>query len=467
MRQSNVHFERSKVLFRQGKYDLAEREVRQEIAINPDFADAYALLGLCLINQIKFTPDIQIGEVFNRFQANKQKSLAALAAIQSAIQLDPIDARFHSILATYWYCEKNYDRAKTAIEEAIRLNPNSADHFYLLACILSDKGEQAYQIANTGSRGTLFLVERWLLKYYLKDAFPPIKKSLSIDPNYLPALNLYTILLTKTGETKAALVNSIQALLIDAGDPVAHKNHGLLLIENGKYSAAVNSFQTALQIDPNLIAAREGLLEALRSQYPLYRYLNLNQSCGKLVFISVFPVMCIAVLVVRQLMTGSVNIKTPPELLVYAIGLTIIVIAFPAQWIFNYPLQFDRIGKSILSKQDLIIASSVSAITFTALFAIYASMFFNDTPSRTLAMHLTATIGGLVVPAVNLPYLKNNPAKHLYVGGTVVIWLLGIFNLICLVFQQTAILNIIGFIYTFIVLFSPLIAMRIDREGRF
>ena len=47
------HFDRAEVLFDQGRYELAEKELRAEIAKNPQSADAHALLSMCLINQKK------------------------------------------------------------------------------------------------------------------------------------------------------------------------------------------------------------------------------------------------------------------------------------------------------------------------------------------------------------------------------------------------------------------------------
>ena len=44
------HFDRAEVLFDQGRYELAEKELRAEIAKNPQSADAHALLSMCLIN---------------------------------------------------------------------------------------------------------------------------------------------------------------------------------------------------------------------------------------------------------------------------------------------------------------------------------------------------------------------------------------------------------------------------------
>lgn len=463
--ESNIHFKRAEVLYDQGRYDLAEKELRQEIAINPDFPNAYSLLGLCLIHQKKFAPDLKAIKVGGRFQSNKHKSTEALTAIQQAIQLNPTNDWFHSNLATYWYHRGEYDRAKIALNEAIKLNPNSAYYFYLLACIFTDQGERNYQVVYVNSRGTAIMIEKLLLRYYLRNTFAPIKQSLSIDPNYIYALTLYTTLLIRTGSNKAALEISSQALNLDPENAIAHKNHGLLLTINGSYLAAVEYFQTALQIDPNLKDAKNGLLEALRSRYAIYHWLSLTNNRGKAIFLSVIPIMFAVTLFIRDMTSGSVNIKTPLELVIYAIGITIIIFSFSASWTFNYLLQFDQIGKSILTKQDVIISGSCSVLALTFLSAIHASMCFDDTPSRTFAMNLVGIIGSAFIPIVNLPCL-NNKSRIQYLGVTAIVWIVGIFNIICLLHQQ-AILNITGYSYTFLVLTSPLVAIRLDRKSIF
>ncbi len=43
-----VHYERARLLFRQGRYDLAERELRDELAEAPHDGQTHAFLGRCL-----------------------------------------------------------------------------------------------------------------------------------------------------------------------------------------------------------------------------------------------------------------------------------------------------------------------------------------------------------------------------------------------------------------------------------
>jgi tetratricopeptide (TPR) repeat protein len=237
MMSSNVHFEKGEVLCELGRFVLAEQESRQEIAVNPDFADAYALLGWCLLQQGK--PE-------------------ALDEIQHAIYLSPDKANFHGILALYWLSFRERDNARAAIHEALRLNPYSAYYFFILACIQVDESEckmysgNAKDIADKES------------KFYAGSVFPAIEQSLALDPHHIPALNLYTNALAKVGRIGEAIDNSLITLALNPNDALTLKNHGVLLFEANNFVEAANYFNKALKIDPNLAEANNLLLRSRR-----------------------------------------------------------------------------------------------------------------------------------------------------------------------------------------------------------
>jgi Tfp pilus assembly protein PilF len=45
------HFDRAETLFRQSRYELAEKELRSEIAENPESTDVHTLLAVCIISR--------------------------------------------------------------------------------------------------------------------------------------------------------------------------------------------------------------------------------------------------------------------------------------------------------------------------------------------------------------------------------------------------------------------------------
>ena len=57
-----VHYERARVLSMQGRYELAERELREELAENPHYGQAHAFLGRCLAQQKRLPEALAEGE---------------------------------------------------------------------------------------------------------------------------------------------------------------------------------------------------------------------------------------------------------------------------------------------------------------------------------------------------------------------------------------------------------------------
>jgi tetratricopeptide (TPR) repeat protein len=434
------HFDRAQILIEQNRYDLAEKELRQEIAENPDFDRGYGYLALCLINQQQLTAE-------------------TLELIEHALSLNVENDWNHCLLALYWYNKNNFNRARSTIEVAIELNPNSEYYFYILACILFDRGKSKFAIAAGATRGLAYLCESYFIRVYLKYVFAPLEKSLSLNPKYSPALNLMTNLLLTTGRTKRALVNNQTALQVDPNNAISHKWQGLILTDLGRYSDAIEHFKSALSIDPSFQEAKDGLLEAMRSQYWIYPWISMTNWRGKLSFCLAFPIGCIAVLVVRDLATGSVNIKTPLELVIYAIMIAVIVLSFPAQWIFNLVLQLEPKNKFLITAKDAILGNYAAGLTVTILLSIYATMCFDNTPARTTAMMMVGIIGGMFIPTVTfLPIERHNKSLIRSIGYQLGVGILGLINIgIYLKFND---LGMLGYIYASLVLCSFVFAIR-------
>jgi tetratricopeptide (TPR) repeat protein len=441
------HFDRAQILIEQNRYDLAEKELREEIAENPDFDRAYSNLALCLINQQNLGSE-------------------TLDLIDYALSLNVENDWNHYLLAMYWYNKDDLNRARLSIEVAIELDPNSSFYFHILACILFDRGKNKFTIDVQISRGLLSICESYFIRSYLKSVFPPLEKSLALDPNYLPAINLMTNLLITTGRTKRALLSSRAALSIDPNHAITHKLHGQILTELGKYTVAIEHFQSALSIDPNFQEAKDGLLEAMRSQYWIYPLISMTNWRGKLVFFLTFPVGIFAAILVRDLASRFIYGNPPLELVIFAITIAIVVVSFPAQWIFNLFLQLDPKNKFLITVRDAIIANYAAGLTGTILLSIYATMLFDNTPTRTTAMTIVAILGGIVIPIVTfLPVHRqtrlSRKSLKLSIGYQLGVGILGIINIA--IYFKFHHLGIFGYLFASLVLISFLAAIHISE----
>ncbi|MCK9452665.1 MAG: tetratricopeptide repeat protein [Bacteroidales bacterium] len=74
------------------------------------------------------------------FEMNKDA--LAVADLNKAIAIDPTDTRASYNLATYYYQNKEWNKAEKAIKAALKIIPQNGDYRYLLALIYREQGKQ-------------------------------------------------------------------------------------------------------------------------------------------------------------------------------------------------------------------------------------------------------------------------------------------------------------------------------------
>jgi tetratricopeptide (TPR) repeat protein len=220
------HFERAQVLVNQGNYESAERELRQVLAAQPDYASAHALLAICL--------------------SGREKYAEATQAIQQAITLSPDFAGFHYIYSEILYNQSKLIEAKSAIAEALRLDPEDPDHYSRLANIEYDQGK------------------------YTK-ALKAAEQGLSLDAESVNCMNLRLLALMHLGQLSLAATEIELALSIEPENPYSHGIKGWISLHQNQIPEALHSFQESLRIKPQLEWTRQGLVEALKARNGFYR----------------------------------------------------------------------------------------------------------------------------------------------------------------------------------------------------
>jgi tetratricopeptide (TPR) repeat protein len=220
------HFERAQVLVNQGQYELAERELAQALAAQPDYASAHALLAICF--------------------SNREKQAEATQAIQQAIALSPDFAGFHYIYAGILYNQQKLVEAKTSIAEALRLDPEDADYYSRLAGIEYDQSKytQSLQSAEQG---------------------------LSLDAENIGCMNLRLLALMQLGQLSLAATEVEVALANAPEHPYSHAINGWIALHQTRIPEAMHSFREAMRLNPTFEWARQGLVEALKARNGLYR----------------------------------------------------------------------------------------------------------------------------------------------------------------------------------------------------
>jgi tetratricopeptide (TPR) repeat protein len=217
--------QRALVLNQQGRHDLAEKELRQHLASEPNDGFAHGLLAISCLEQERLNEAEQ----------------SAREAIGNA----PDFAFTHYALARVLSSRNREDEAITAIHEAIRLEPTDADYHGMLAGIEFDRRQwqAALNAAETG---------------------------LQFDPEHVACNNLRAMALVKLGRKAEAGVTIERTLARDPDDAFSHANQGWTLLEQGQRKKAMEHFRESLRLDPTNEWAQAGLVEAIKSGNPVY-----------------------------------------------------------------------------------------------------------------------------------------------------------------------------------------------------
>ncbi|MDO7846605.1 tetratricopeptide repeat protein [Hymenobacter sp. M29] len=217
---------RVQLLLSQNRHAHAAQELRRQLAQDPHDPVAHALLAVCLLEQE---------------QLPEAKSEAELA-----IHLAPeYDFAFYA-LALIEHRAHRPKEALAAINEALALDPNDADYYHLLGQLRLQSGQwqAALQAAQTG---------------------------LGLDAEHAGLHGLRARALARQGRPAEAGHAARSALSYDASSSHTQAQAGWVALETNRPKEALEHFREALRLDPESDFAREGLVEALKARYYVYR----------------------------------------------------------------------------------------------------------------------------------------------------------------------------------------------------
>ncbi len=220
--------QRALLLLGRSRYDLAAREVRAELAEDPENSAAHAILALIL--------------------SDKGKPAEALKAAQRAVSLGPELPFCHFAMSLVLEAQEKHAAAVGAVCEAIRLDPEDADYHGQLASIRLGQ-------------------EKW------KSALRSAENGLRLDPEHTDCLNYRAMALMRLGRKEEADEAARSALAGAPDDAELHATRGWTLLDASRHKQAIESFREALRLDPESERARRGIIAALKARNPAYRLL--------------------------------------------------------------------------------------------------------------------------------------------------------------------------------------------------
>ncbi len=307
---NNPHLERGRLLLGQNRYELADKELRQALAVEPESAEAMGLLALCLSNQ--------------------DRHREAVETVGGAVSREPDDPWVHYICAVVLLQAEQNDAARRAVNEAIRLNPQSDASFALLSQV---------EVASS----------RW------QAAVDAADKALAIDPENTRAANMRSMALTQLGRRDEAGQTIEHTLRQDPEDALTHANEGWRLLHANDPKRAMKHFAEALRLDPEMDWARAGLVEAMKARNPIYRlilaYFLWAGRLGSRNMVMLIIGLIVLVNVVRRFTANAPGYEWVGAAVVLAY-LAFLTASWTAYPLFNLLLRLDRLGRLALSDEQ-------------------------------------------------------------------------------------------------------------------
>jgi tetratricopeptide (TPR) repeat protein len=327
-----AHYERAVILYESGRYEMAEQELRQELAADPNHPTAHAFLALCLSKR----------EEFER----------ATDEARTAIHLAPDLGFCHYALACVLQDRNRNEEALPVAREAIRLDPYAAINFALLSSIH-------------------YNLRRW------QDALDSAEQGLHVDPEDVGCTNLRAMALIKLGR-KADAGEAIEtALARDPENAFSHANLGWACLERSEPQRAMEHFREALRLDPELEWARAGIVEAMKARNILYRWLlRYFMGMAKLNYKIQWGILIGGYLGINWLDGYA---RRNPDWKPYVTPLVIVYVVFAlltwlAAPLFNLLLRLDRFGRLALSRDQVVASNWVGSCLLAALSALGAGL---------------------------------------------------------------------------------------------
>lgn len=376
----NPNLERAVLLLQQSRHELAEAELRQALAAEPDDSHAHALLALCLAHRENF------GEASDE--------------ARQAVHLLPDFAFAHYALARVFYARNRFSEALPAIQEAIRLEPENADYFALLAHIHLQE-------------------HRW------REALAAAEQGLQFDPANVDCTNLRAIAMVKLGRKAEAGTTIQSALSRNPDNSLTHANQGWTLLEQGQPKKSAEHFREALRLNPQNEWARQGIIEALKARNVIYAVmLKYFLWMGKFSRRGQWGIILAGYFGNRIL--GAMA-QDNPGLAPWILPLQILYIVFALMTWLAYPfsnllLRLNKFGRLVLSREQTVATNWFGLCLLLALFGLGMCAFKGFVAPW---IFIALVFGLLLLPVSAIFKCHRGSPRYIMTALTVLLVLLG------------------------------------------
>jgi tetratricopeptide (TPR) repeat protein len=313
-------------------------------------------------------------EIASSYQANLQRGELlrrqnrfpeAEGYLQRAIGEEPSNAEGYYELA-FCYCNwsGHSKKALDAIDRAISLNPNRADHFALRSWILGNlnKHKESLQIAHHAlgmNPHDLLALNSRTRAYGMLCNWAKSEESalhtLSFYPRNELAANFLAQALRQQGRMDESHAVTARLLAQVPDSAMAQCNAGWSALQIGHHRSANQFFMEALRLDPDYDYARRGLLHSFNSRVWIYRiYFQMIAWLGKFGRGTRFFFLALIYSVYQFILAGirsEYSEVESQEWIIVAMVFYLILFGFGRSF-GNFFLLFDRFARHALTAKE-------------------------------------------------------------------------------------------------------------------
>ena len=218
-----LKFERAMILIDASRPDAAEKELRETVALKPDFFDAQRILGRLLLEKAG---------------NDKAKIDEALTHLQAAFKIDPDDLGTGMAVAQIYLASNRYPEAERTLAMLLERAPDQRVLNYTYAQVLTKLGR--------GDESRKYL-----------------ERAVEVDPTFAPAILQLIDIYQRENEWQRA-AELLQPLIND--DPTnldLERQQAFFYLRAGQADKAREGFQTLVKADPKDVRSQYYLAEAL------------------------------------------------------------------------------------------------------------------------------------------------------------------------------------------------------------
>lgn len=243
MENMQEKMEKALDLINSDEFNLAQKELKEILSIEPNNLEAIKNLALC--------------------EVNLDNPTEAISLFKKAVELDENDATSFFYLANCLSRIGNKEEAIKNFELVLKLRPDFIDVYKSLAMIQVEFGQidNAIEILNKALKNesiepdyTLYyiLATCYMLKKDNINAIKYLEAALELNPEHLPVMNSLSSCYMGIKEYDKALNVLKKAFELDQNNALTAYNLGVLYQTTEQYQKALQCFQISYQLEPTI-----------------------------------------------------------------------------------------------------------------------------------------------------------------------------------------------------------------------